>query len=100
MLSFRVLRWHVFKILFTARWWWPKPLIPTLKMQRQMVLCEFEGSLILHSMFQDCQDCTEIPCLAKQQQQQHSVHKAVSGTSTELVPGTVSTMGIRDLQMQ
>jgi hypothetical protein len=31
---------------FVARWWWFFPLIPTLRKQKQVDLCEFEASLI------------------------------------------------------
>jgi hypothetical protein len=40
-------------------------LIPALRMQRQMDLCEFDASLV-YSEFQDSQGCTEKPYLENQ----------------------------------
>ena len=44
-------------------WWWCMPLIPELRRQRQVDLCESEASLVYK--FQDCQGYTEKPCLGR-----------------------------------
>lgn len=41
-------------------WWWHTPLIPRLRRQRQVYLCEFKASLVYRE-FQDSQGNTENP---------------------------------------
>ena len=35
-----------FKIIKRAGWWWHTPLIPAVRRQRQVDLCELEASLV------------------------------------------------------
>jgi hypothetical protein len=51
-----------------ARKWWT-PLIPALRRQRQMDLCEFSVAILVYkSEFQDSQGYTEKSCLKTNKQ--------------------------------
>ena len=48
-----------------AGWWWHIPLIPALRRQRHVDLCEFEASLVYRASSRTGSIATEKPCLEK-----------------------------------
>ena len=54
-----------------AGWWWCMSLIPALRRQRQLDLCEFEASLVYRAGFK----ATEKPCLELQPPQKRGMHQ-------------------------
>ena len=54
---------------------WHMPLIPTLGRQRQVELCEFEGSLVYRASSRTGFKAAEKPCLGKTKQNNpHPTH--------------------------
>ena len=69
-----------------CRAWWPTPLIPALRRQRQVDFWVW-GQPGLQSEFQDSQGCTEKPCLEKQKQRKEKREKAMSRSCQQNLSG-------------